>query len=235
MNNPIPLTNARRFRHFDWDKAKTFYYIAKLGSFTEASKFMHTSQPGLSRQIQSLERSLGCPLFCRNPRGLTLTRKGEELQKIIEVTFQNLTNFTHETQKITRGEPRTLRMGLPRSLISPVLTILKDYQRSHTYLTLELVEDVDHKEMPLLDLDIALRPFQKGMSHVEQQPLVEIDQNLLFSSPVVISQEPERWVFLYFVVPSVLTDDEEIKDIYRALRSGLGDDKRTETKQREVA
>ncbi len=234
MNNPIALTNTGRFYHFDWDKAKTFYYIAQAGSFTKASEFLHRSQPALSRQIQSLERSLGCLLFCRNSRGLTLTRKGEELHRIIETTFQNLTNFTHETQKITRRELRTLRMGLPKSLLSPILNILKNYQHSHSYLTFELVEDIESKDMPLLDLDMALRPFQKGMPHVEQQPLVEVDQNL-FSSSVIISQEPERWVFLCCVIPSVLKEDEELKDIYQALRSGFGDDKKAETNQREAA
>lgn len=234
MNNLIPLTNAPRFRHFDWDKAKNFYYIAQLGSFTKGSEFLHTSQPALSRQIQSLERSIGCPLFCRNPRGLTLTRKGEELQKIIETTFQQLKDFTHETQKITRGEPRTLRMGLPRSLMSPVLTILKDYQRFHSYLTLELVEDFDHKEMPLLDLDMALRPFQKKMSNVNQQYLAEIDQSL-FSSSVIISKKTEQSVLLYFIIPIALQEDEELQDIYRALRSGLGDGEKAGTHQQEAA
>ncbi len=234
MNNLIPLPTTGRFRHFDWDKAKIFYYVANLGSFTEASKFIHRSQPALSRQIASLERSIGCPLFCRNPRGLTLTRKGEELQKIIETTFQQLKDFTHEIQKIEYGEPRTLRISLPRSLMSPVLNILKDYQQSRPYLTLELVEDVDHKEMPLLDLDIALRPFQKKMSNVNQQYLAKIDQSL-FSSSVIISQKTEQSVLLYFIVPTTLQEDYELKDIYRALRSGLGDGKKAETEQREAA
>lgn len=234
MNNLIPLTNAPRFRHFDWDKAKTFYYVAQLGSFTRGSEFLHLSQPALSRQIQSLERGLGCPLFCRNPRGLTLTRKGEELQKIIETTFQQLKDFTHEIQKIEYGEPRTLRIGLPKSLMSSVLNILKDYQRSRPYLTLEVVEDIDHKEMPLLDLDITLRPFQKKMSNVNQQYLAKIDQSL-FSSSVIISQKTEPSVLLYFIVPTTLQEDYELKDIYRALRSGLGDDKKAETNQQEAA
>jgi DNA-binding transcriptional LysR family regulator len=234
MHTIISLPTTSRFRYFDWDKAKTFYYVAHLGSFTEASKFTHKSQPALSRQIASLERALGCPLFCRNPRGVSLTRKGEELQKIIETTFQQLKDFTQGTQKIEYGEPRTLRIGLPKSLMSPVLNILKDYQRSRTYLTLEVIEDIDHKELPLLDLDMALRPFQKKMSDVNQQYLAKIDQSL-FSSSVIISQKTEPSVSLYFIVPATLQEDYELKDIYRALRSGLGDGKKAETEQREAA
>ena len=75
----IDLENTTRFRHLDWDKIKTFYYVAKLGSFTKTSEFLHLSQPALSRQISSMERILGRPLFTRQSRGLQLTRKGEEL------------------------------------------------------------------------------------------------------------------------------------------------------------
>jgi hypothetical protein len=232
MNNNLTLDNPRCFRRFDWDKAKTFYYISQLGSFSKGSEFLHISQPALSRQIQSLESSLGCLLFCRNSRGLTLTRKGKELQQILETTFQQLKNFTLETQKITRGDPRTLRIGLPRSLMLPVLNILRDYQQSRPYLTLELVEDMS-KDMPLLDLDMALRPFQKSLSSLEQQALVEVDQNL-FSSSVVISKKPEKLVLLYFIVPSVLQEDDEIKFIYHTLHSGLENHKKSESKSKRV-
>ena len=234
MTKALTLPNTSRFRHFDWEKAKTFYYIAQFKSFTKGAEFLRTSQPALSRSISSLERQLGCPLFIRQSRGVTLTRKGEELQRIIKITFEHIKEFTHNAKKIEGGELRTLRIGLPKSLMSPVLNILKDYQRSRPYLTLELVEDIDTKEMSLLDLDMALRPFQKGLSSVEQQALVEVDQNL-FSSSVIISQEPERWVFLCCVIPSVLKEDEELKDMYQALRSGFGDDKKAETNQREAA
>ena len=75
----IDLEKSSRFRYLDWDKIKTFYYVSKLGSFTKTSEFLHLSQPALSRQIQSMEKILGCPLFTRQSRGLQLTRKGEQL------------------------------------------------------------------------------------------------------------------------------------------------------------
>jgi len=188
MNNTLTLTNTGRFYHFDWDKAKTFYYIAQAGSLTKGSEILHKSQPTLSRQIQSLERSLGTPLFIRQSRGLILTRKGEELQRIIETTFKQLKDFTQGTQKIECGEQRTLRMGLPASLMFPVFNILTDYLRSRTYLTLELIEDTPSKEMILLDLDMALRPFQKSLTYGEQLTLGQINKRLL-SASVKITKE----------------------------------------------
>src|ERR1700689_2003435 len=47
------------------------YFVAVVdeGSFTTAAARLHVSQPGLSHQIQALERQLGGPLLERLPGG----------------------------------------------------------------------------------------------------------------------------------------------------------------------
>ena len=54
------------------------YFVAVVdeGSFTTAAARLHVSQPGLSHQIQALERQLGGPLLERLPRGVRLTPAG---------------------------------------------------------------------------------------------------------------------------------------------------------------
>jgi DNA-binding transcriptional LysR family regulator len=54
------------------------YFVAVVdeGSFTAAAGKLHVSQPGLSHQIQTLERLLGGPLLERLPRGIRLTPAG---------------------------------------------------------------------------------------------------------------------------------------------------------------
>jgi DNA-binding transcriptional LysR family regulator len=63
----------------DWDKLKTFYYVAKAGSFTHAVGTLNLSQSAISRQILQLEDRLGAQIFQRHPRGLILTKQGEIL------------------------------------------------------------------------------------------------------------------------------------------------------------
>ena len=46
------------------------------GSFTRAAQVLHVTQPGLSHQIQALERDLGGPLLERLPRKVRLTPAG---------------------------------------------------------------------------------------------------------------------------------------------------------------
>jgi DNA-binding transcriptional LysR family regulator len=54
------------------------YFVAVVddGSFTMAAERLHVSQPGLSHQIQALERQLGGPLLERLTRGVRLTPAG---------------------------------------------------------------------------------------------------------------------------------------------------------------
>jgi DNA-binding transcriptional LysR family regulator len=53
-----------------------FVTVADEGSFTEAARVLHVTQPGLSNQIQALERELGGPLLERLPRQVRLTPAG---------------------------------------------------------------------------------------------------------------------------------------------------------------
>src|SRR5580704_9820869 len=53
-----------------------FVEVVDQGSFTTAAAQLHVTQPGLSHQIQALERDLGGPLLERLPRSVRLTPAG---------------------------------------------------------------------------------------------------------------------------------------------------------------
>jgi DNA-binding transcriptional LysR family regulator len=55
---------------------RTFARTVEAGSFTAVARDMNTSQPTVSRQIALLEEHLGCLLFQRTTRALTLTDDG---------------------------------------------------------------------------------------------------------------------------------------------------------------
>lgn len=74
----------------DWDKLRVFYAVAEAGSFTHAGETLNLSQSAVSRQISSLEESLGVALFHRHARGLILTEQGELLYKTTKDVFAKL-------------------------------------------------------------------------------------------------------------------------------------------------
>ncbi|MDM0045856.1 CysB family HTH-type transcriptional regulator [Variovorax dokdonensis] len=77
-------------------------------NLTDAAEALHTSQPGVSRQIRELEQELGIELFVRAGKRLTgLTAPGEHVLPIIErvlLESGNLRKAGEDFAHQTRGE-----------------------------------------------------------------------------------------------------------------------------------
>lgn len=63
---------------------KIFYYVAKYKNITKAAAVLGSSQPNVTRIIKLLEAQLHCRLLSREPRGISLTEKGEALYSHVE-------------------------------------------------------------------------------------------------------------------------------------------------------
>src|SRR5579883_1064519 len=74
---------------------ETFFWAARLGSFTAAAKRLHSTQSTVSMRISELELRFGVSLFDRSHRKARLTAKGEELMAYTERLLQ-LTSEIHE-------------------------------------------------------------------------------------------------------------------------------------------
>jgi len=61
------------------DHLRTFVTVSRTGSLRRAALLLGVSQPTVSAHVQALENELGFALFTRDPGGVTLTAKGEEL------------------------------------------------------------------------------------------------------------------------------------------------------------
>ena len=62
-----------------WDYYKVFYYVAKYQNFTKAARVLGSNQPNVTHTMNRLEEQLGCVLFIRSTRGVTLPPEGELL------------------------------------------------------------------------------------------------------------------------------------------------------------
>lgn len=91
------------------DFYQTFCHVARHGSISKASESLYITQPAVSRAIKQLEESLGCALFFRTPRGVTLTQEGEILYRHVQQAFGLLEageKRVNEVKNLLDGEVR---------------------------------------------------------------------------------------------------------------------------------
>lgn len=74
----------------DAHKLHMFYIIVKCGSIGDAARRMHLTRSALSHAIRSLERDLGCELFLRHDRSITLTDCGRKLVPLAESILKKM-------------------------------------------------------------------------------------------------------------------------------------------------
>jgi len=84
----------------NWEKLKIFRKVAKAGSFLQASKRENRSQSTFSRAIIDLEKDIKHKIFMRNPRGVKLTKEGNNLLNLIEDFSIKLEQYKNTNGKI---------------------------------------------------------------------------------------------------------------------------------------
>ena len=110
----------------DLTKLRAFVTVAEYLHFGRAADALHLTQPGLSRQIQTLERQLGVRLLERDQRNVSLTHAGRQL---LEDAVPLLTAVQATRQRVARAArgPRRLIVGFRAGVIptSAITTVSK--------------------------------------------------------------------------------------------------------------
>ncbi|MFJ5295735.1 LysR substrate-binding domain-containing protein [Pseudomonas sp. NPDC088368] len=85
----------------------TFEAVGRHASFTHAASELFLTQSAVSKQMRQLETCIGVPVFERKPRGVALTRAGEELLMTVNVMlstlYQSVTRIrnVHQTNAVS--------------------------------------------------------------------------------------------------------------------------------------
>ena len=153
----------------DWDKLRIFHAVAESGSLTGAGKALSLSQPAVSRQIATLEESLGVGLFRRHARGLVLTEQGEMLYETTKDIFQRLSVVKGKLGD-TRKNPEGPLIITVSEFISSTWLAPKLVQFREAYPDIQLTVLVDDKilKINLKEADAALRlskPTESDLVH----------------------------------------------------------------------
>lgn len=115
--------------YISYDYYRVFYYVAKYGSISQSAKLLLNDQPNLSRAIKNLENELGCVLFVRTHRGMTLTKEGEKLFAHIRIAFEHIEAGEKEITQINKLQSGSVSVAVSEvALHCFLLPILKEYR-----------------------------------------------------------------------------------------------------------
>lgn len=155
----------------DWDKLRIFHAVAEAGSLTEAGKELRLSQSAVSRQISTLEESLGVALFRRHARGLVLTEQGEMLYETTQKVSSELTGIQGKLVDTHRRLSGPLTVSAPEligsTLIAPRLHRFKE-EFPDIQLTVIFEERIFNLNTKQADIAIRLKK-PKEADHIQKQ------------------------------------------------------------------
>ena len=93
---------------------RSFYAVAKTGSFTKAAAHLHVSQPTITTQVRFLEESYSVELFHRSGKRVRLTDFGEQLLQIAQQIFTletDAVSLLKDSGELRSGELHVAAVG----------------------------------------------------------------------------------------------------------------------------
>ena len=170
----------------DLRQLRAFKALAQTGSFTSAAQQLFLTQSAVSHSIKGLEDSLGCSLFDRLGKSISLTRQGQALLSHVEEIFAQLHQAREEVKSLTEPGPRSIRVGAPDTVCQNLLPlVLEEFKvripKSRVEIqvgdTPEIVRKLQGTE---LDLAIGLRNLSVDGGH-RIEPLFDDEMVMIFS------------------------------------------------------
>ena len=167
----------------DWDKLRIFHAVAEAGSFTHAGEALNLSQSAISRQISTLEETIGVTLFHRHARGLILTEQGEILAHTTSDFFSKL-SFTTAQMRDSKERPwGPLRVTTTVAYGSIWLTPrIKDFLEAYPDIDLSLVLTDDELDLSKREADVAIRVRPPTQPDIIQRQLMNVNYRI-YASP----------------------------------------------------
>lgn len=156
----------------DWDKLRIFHAAAEAGSFTHAGEALRMSQSAVSRQVSSLEKDLGVPLFHRHARGLVLTEQGDILYRTASEVLNRLQTAETLLSDSTTKPAGDLRVTSSVSLGAVWVTQrIREFIDVYPDIRLELILNDEPVDLSMRVADVAIWAREPVQSDLIRRPL----------------------------------------------------------------
>ena len=157
---------------------KYFVEVARLGSFSMASKALFITQSTISQQIQKLEEELGVELLSRDTRHVVLSDHGEQFYPCAVQVLEEARAGVERIRDVNALKIGTLSIGATYSFGPLLKRTVQDFYKQFPHIRLNLViTSKEELRQKLLDRELDMLLTYKS-------PLGDdrIESHLLFQS-----------------------------------------------------
>ncbi|MCY1219776.1 HTH-type transcriptional regulator CynR [compost metagenome] len=172
---------------------RAFLQVARIGNFTRAAEQAHITQAGLSILIREMEKQLGCRLFDRTTRMVSLTPAGRRLLPVVERLVTDLDDVAAELGAEGDAARQTLRIAATPLVSSHLLPwVFASFRQAHPQVVLRLF-DADLRDVEAMvaagEADLGLGFFFKAAAGLDRTPvgrfeLMRVTQAVADGEPV---------------------------------------------------
>ncbi|MBR0025948.1 MAG: LysR family transcriptional regulator [Clostridia bacterium] len=144
----------------DLDLYSIFCTVARCGSLSHAARELFVSQPAVSQSMHRLEDFLGCTLFTRTSRGITLTSEGRMLYSYADKAVSLISAAEDKLNRMRTLQSGGLMIGASDTLCQFfLLPYLEKFHSQYPEVQLQVTNRTTPETVELLKIgkvDIAL-------------------------------------------------------------------------------
>ena len=177
------------------DLYETFYYVAVLGSFSEAADQLCLTQSAVSQSIRKLELELGVSLFIRKSKKIQLTDYGEILIPHVKSALSELQAAELKIQNSIDSKKYVVRIGATETAFSyGLVDYLKEIQENNPHVRIQLVGTTSSNVLSMLlkkELNIAFVILPEQRTREEDYNEISFIKRQAIQDCFVVSKDYE--------------------------------------------
>ncbi|MDL2257978.1 LysR family transcriptional regulator [Eubacteriales bacterium OttesenSCG-928-K08] len=158
----------------DLELYRVFCTVAKCGSLSHAARELYISQPAVSQAMRRLEDSLGCSLFTRTSRGISLTGEGRMLYSYADKAVSLVAAAEDKLNRMRTLQSGGLMIGASDTLCQYfLLPYLERFHAEYPEVQLQVTnrttpETVDLLKIGKVDIALVNLPIEDSSLNVRE-------------------------------------------------------------------
>lgn len=173
---------------------RMFLATVEHGNFTRAAEQLYITPPGLLKQINSMEKELGFPLFIRSKRSVELSPYGEKLMKCYQHFIDQYDDLLELISEQLTRDKNTIYLGRPEQLSPDVVDFaINTFLQEHPDLSIiqqsyKMHDLYNHLNNGQLDLILGFEDAIDDQKNLEYRILLRTEYQALFPEKDISGQ-----------------------------------------------